>query len=494
MKKTSLRISLLCIICTFILIFDSTAAYADFMSEAEARKSLPIQSNEIENWPEGPAIGAGSALLMDADTGLILYEKNIHDKMFPASTTKLMTSLLAMEKEGADLNDMVHFSSEAVYSVPWDASQMGIDVGNEMTLEECLYGILVASANEVSNAVAEYVSGSIDSFVKLMNERAKELGCTETHFTNPHGYTDENHYTSAYDLALIGREFFKNELLSKMARTITYEWYPTDTQPDEIVVSTKNKIIKGYYNCDGLVGSKTGYTDESRECLITCCEREGVKLICVIMMEEEPYQYEDTINLLNYGYSNFDKIEISEYEKKYTIEDNTFFSSENDIFGNSSPIIFLDKKSTILIPKTTTFDELDTKLVFTPNDEKHFAIIEYSYNNKYLGNGYLNLNEDDSTSFVFNETAFSDTDDGINNRDNFIDKKEEPTFVYVNNIIFWIVFLLVVVIVILIIRKIASNYQFSQRRKSIIEKNTGKIKSVKYKPFEVSKKRGRKNR
>ena len=218
MKKRLIHLlsGLLILIISYI---NCIPAYADYLEDMEERKSWPVQSNQIENWPEGPAIGSASAILMDADTGIILYEKNIHDKMYPASTTKLMTCLLALEKEGASLSDMVDFSVEAVYSVSWDSSNMGMDAGESMTLEDCLYGILVLSANEVSNAVAEYVSGDISSFVDLMNERAKELGCVDTHFNNAHGYTDENHYTSAYDLALMGREFFKNELLAKMSRT-----------------------------------------------------------------------------------------------------------------------------------------------------------------------------------------------------------------------------------------------------------------------------------
>lgn len=463
------------VLCCSLFLCLPTASYADkYMDEAEARKELPVVSNQIENWPEGPKIGAESAILMDAASGAILYEKNVHAKMYPASTTKLMTCLLAMEKEGANINDIVHFTSEAIDPVPWDASQMGMDVGNEMTLEECLYGILVSSANEVSNAIGEYVSGSLDGFIDLMNEKAKELGCEDTHFNNAHGYTDSEHYTSAYDLALIAKEFFKNEFLAKISRTPSYHWSPTEKQPDDITLATKNKIIKGYYKCDGLVGSKTGYTDESRECLVTCCERNSIRLICVIMKEEEPYQYEDTLSLFNYGFSNFEKINISDYEKNYTIENDNLFSSQNDVFGNSSPIIYLDNQSSLLIPKTVTFNELSSQLNFTPTDDKHLAVIEYSYNGKYLGNGYLSYSNTQKTSFVFNETAFSDSDDGVSNRDTGklkpVSDEDEPTFIYVNNIIFWIVFLLVLFIVIFIIRKILSNYHFARRRKKIIKK------------------------
>lgn len=453
--------SLLSGVILFNLII-STPAYssADYLSDMEERKSWPVQSNEIENWPEGPSIGSASAILMEADTGIILYEKNIHEKMFPASTTKLMTCLLAMDKENASLSDMVSFSDEAVYSVSWDASKMGMDSGEAMTLEDCLYGILVLSANEVCNAVAEYVSGDIPSFVDAMNKKAEELGCEDTHFNNAHGYTDENHYTSAYDLALIGREFFKNELLAKIARTKIYHWYPTDTQPDDIYLPSKNFFLKGFYECEGLVGSKTGYTDESREVLVTCAERNGMRLVCVVMETEEPYQYEDTLSLFNYGFNNFDLVNVSAHETKYNIEDDYFFKTEKDVFGNSSSFLSLDTSSVIILPKTCNFEDLTSDLVYTDNNEDILGKINYSYNDKYLGNVSLVVANQEKTSFVFSD------------QNEFMDVNEEkPTFIYVNTIIKWIGFVLGALIIILLLKRIISNFHFARNRKYVFRDN-----------------------
>ena len=197
---------------------DSINAYAapvtgeDYQAEAEERKALPVQTNEIENWPAGPAIGAQSAILLEANTGVLLYAKNIDEKLYPASTTKLMTCLLAAENSTMD--EMVTFSHDAVFSIEPGSSHIGIDENESMPMEECLYGILTGSANEVANAVAEHIAGSMEDFAKMMNEKAAELGCKNTHFVNAHGLHDENHYTSAYDLALIAKAFFQNELLS----------------------------------------------------------------------------------------------------------------------------------------------------------------------------------------------------------------------------------------------------------------------------------------
>ncbi len=446
---------------TFLLLISfllfPISARADHLSEMEERKSWPIQSNEVENWPEGPAIGSASAILMDADSGIILYEKNIHEEMFPASTTKLMTCLLAMEKEGVKLSDMVPFSYEAVYTVPWDGSNMGMDAGEAMTLEDCLYGILVLSANEVSNAVGEYVSGDIDSFVELMNKRAKELGCENTHFNNAHGYTDSNHYTSAYDLALIGREFFKNELLAKMSRTKRYHWYPTDTQPDDIDLPSRNYFLNGSYNYNGLVGSKTGFTDESRQVLVTCAERNGMRLVCVVMMQETPYQYDDTVTLFNYGFNNFEKIKVADYETKYVLESENFFETDYDVFGNSSSFMSLDSDSEIILPKNCSFSDLTSNLIYREDNPTVLADIEYSYNGKYLGSASLMVSKEEETSFVFKE-------------DEVIEEKEEekPTFIYVNRIIKWIGIVFGVVFVVFLIKRIISNFHFARNRKYIM--------------------------
>ena len=150
------------------------------ISETEAEHSsgyyLETQSNNIKNWPQGAAVNAEAAIVMDADTGAILYAKNIDQKEYPASITKIMTTLLALEK--GNLKDTVKFSEYAVYSIEYNSSHLGMTEGEELTLEQCLYGIMLASANEVSNAVAEHIGGDVETFVKMMNERAKQLGCT----------------------------------------------------------------------------------------------------------------------------------------------------------------------------------------------------------------------------------------------------------------------------------------------------------------------------
>ena len=155
-------------------VFAAPATTEEALADAEERKLLPVESNRIENWPAGPAIGAQSAILLEANTGVVLYAKNIDEKLYPASTTKLMTCLIAAEN--SQLDEMVTFSHDAVFNLEPGSSNIGIDEGQSMPMEECLYGILVASANEVANAVAEHIAGSQDAFAEMMNKKAAELG------------------------------------------------------------------------------------------------------------------------------------------------------------------------------------------------------------------------------------------------------------------------------------------------------------------------------
>lgn len=169
------------------------------------QQEMTVESNEIPGWPAGPVVTAESAILIEAETGAILYAKNIHARQYPASTTKILTTLIASEQ--CSLDEWVTFSREAVFDTP-DSNHIAMDVGQQLTMEDCLNAILIRSANEVSFAVAEHISGgSWQDFSEIMNARAAELGCVDSHFANPNGLPDENHYTSAYDLAMIGKAF-----------------------------------------------------------------------------------------------------------------------------------------------------------------------------------------------------------------------------------------------------------------------------------------------
>lgn len=374
----------------------------NYAAEAEKRKEEVIETNMIEDWPAGPSLGAEAAILMDADSGAILYSKNIHEHLYPASTTKLLTALIA--KERGKLADQVSFSYDAVFSVPANGSNMGMDVGESITLEECLNGILIGSANEVCNAAAEYTAGSIDAFVDLMNERASELGCVDSHFANTNGLHDDKHYTSAYDLAIISRVFFEDETLSSISNSTSYHIRPSAHQPDDFTIYNKHKLVNGEIKYDGIKGGKTGYTDNARETLVTCARKNGMKLIAVIMKEEDPHQFSDTVSLFDYGFSNFQHVDSSKsLDEKDSSPD--FFFSGSDIFGSSEPLITVASGSFVTLPLSASISETKTTVTYnkkkettvsanaSDNKPQTIAVIHYTWHGADVGEAKIVLNE-----------------------------------------------------------------------------------------------------
>lgn len=386
-----------CAICLTISALPMTvSATAAKEQTIAANQAIPVESNEIPNWPTGPIVSAESAILMEADTGVILYEKNIHAREYPASTTKILTTLIASEK--CSLDETVTFSYDAVFGIPAGSNHVAMNVGDTLSMEKCLEAILVRSANEVSYAIAEHISGTWDSFAELMNARAGELGCVDSNFVNPNGLPDENHYTSAYDLAMIGRAFFANETLSQMTRIpLLY----IEKKGEDLVDANQMELLPGKkYAYDGLVGCKTGYTEDARSCLVSCAERNGMKLICVVLKDEAPYQYEDTVALLNYGFSNFDKVNISQTETKYNIESAGFYS-DNDIFGSSKPILSLNQNDCIILPKTVDFEDTTSEITYNTEDAGQVAIISYSYQGVSIGSASVDLAIDKKSAYTF---------------------------------------------------------------------------------------------
>lgn len=373
-------------------------------------QALAIQSNEVANWPTGPVVSAESAILMDADTGAILYAKNIHQQEYPASTTKILTTLIASER--CSMDEIVDFSYDAVHDIDPGSNHIAIDPGEQLTMEECLNAILIRSANEVSFAVAEHISGTTwQDFASIMNERAKELGCEDSNFVNPNGLPNENHYTSAYDLAMIGRAFFANEALCKMTMTHMLHISPSERQPDDIMEVNKMELIPGgKYAYPYLVGCKTGYTDAARSTLVSCAEKDGMKLICVVMKDENPNYYEDTITLFDYGFSNFQRVNISQTETKYNIENAGSFYSGNDIFGNSKPILELNQTDSITLPNTITFQDAVSSISYDNTEPGQVAVITYTYNDVVLGTASLDFTAAEKGSSVFRENTAETTE------------------------------------------------------------------------------------
>ncbi len=252
---------------------------------------------------QDPVVVAEGAVLLDASTGRVLYGKNQDKQFFPASITKIMTALLVLER--CDLNDKVTFSATATTNLESGAVSLNITEGDVLTVEQCLYGLLLKSANEIGNGLAEHVAGSVSGFADLMNEKAKALGCKNTHFANPHGLNDSTHKTTPYDMALIMRAALENAAFRKIDTTTSYN-FPATKKSAARTITMGHKMMypsdSRYY--EGIIGGKTGYTSLAGNTLVTAVEKNGVRLIAVVMKAKST-QYTDTKAMLDYGFEHY---------------------------------------------------------------------------------------------------------------------------------------------------------------------------------------------
>lgn len=290
----------------------SVAARSMFVSAVEEEQPATGPDWAIDT-ATAPAVVSESAILMDIDTSVILYEKNIHKRQYPASITKLLTCLVAAEN--SELTDIVTFSHEAVFGIEAGSSHIGIDEGEQLTMEECYYAALLDSANEVSSGIAEHVGGSIEGFAAMMNEKVKELGGTDSHFVNANGLHDDNHYTSAYDMALIGQAFARNDTLLKISGTPYYHIPPTLMQPDDIHLRNHHRMLPGCQlgrarPCEYVIGGKTGFTTVAQNTLVTFAKKDGHRLVCVVLKGKSASYFEDTLDLINYGFACYEDSDI----------------------------------------------------------------------------------------------------------------------------------------------------------------------------------------
>ncbi len=268
---------------------------------------------DAKSWPKRPNnISAQGAVVIDAKSGMVLYGKNMDQKRYPASITKVMTALLALEN--STMSEVVTYKSKAVLNLESGASNIGTKVGEKLTMEQSLYAMLIHSANEICNGVAMHLNGSVRAFADQMNKRAKELGCKNTHFTNPNGLMNEKHYTTPYDMALIMREAMKNDEFRIIAGTRLYEIPRTNkTKKPRSLISHHHMIFPityPQYGYDYAVAGKTGYTSVSEATVVTTAKKGDMELICVVMktksaLQGEPNIFTDSIKLFNYCFEKF---------------------------------------------------------------------------------------------------------------------------------------------------------------------------------------------
>lgn len=246
-----------------------------------------------------PSVSAESCILVDAESGTVIYEKNPDNRMLIASTTKIMTALVALENCSPD--DIVEIEKE------WAAvegSSMGLSPGEFCSLRELLYGLLLASGNDAGVAVACHTAGSVEKFAELMNRKAEELGMENSHFANPHGLDHEAHFSTARDMAILASAAMKNAELALIASTDEV------TLPRGRRFSNHNKLLK---NCEGCIGIKTGYTSKAGRTLVSACERNGTRLICVTLRDGDDWA--DHARLYDWGFENYETVKVTDAEK-----------------------------------------------------------------------------------------------------------------------------------------------------------------------------------
>lgn len=279
-------------------------------AEVNNGATYPIETNTIEGWPQGPDIYSETAVLMDADTGAILYDKGMDEKRYPASITKIMTALLALEN--SNLDDQVTFTQECLADQTSDSGNIGMQVGEVLTMRQCLLALMIRSANDVATQIAVQIGGSVSAFADMMNQRAQELGCTNTHFVNASGMPDENHYTTAHDMALIFREAIKNQDFLDIIGTQSFTIDPTNMNPESRTYSTHHALVaeSAPEHYEGCFGGKTGVTEASKNTLVSGATRDGMTLIAVAMRADAGQVCQDHISMFDYGFDNFQKVEV----------------------------------------------------------------------------------------------------------------------------------------------------------------------------------------
>lgn len=360
-------------------------------------EEVSTEHPETTEYPDDPTrapdLVANAAIVMDAASGQVLYEKNSQEKKYPASITKILTVLIALE-HNVDFNATVTMSENAIWGVERDSTLIGLDVGEQVTVKDLVYATMVKSANECAYALAEYVAGDIESFAKLMNERAAEIGCKNTHFVTPNGLHDEDHYTTAYDMALITREALKNETFREIAGTLNYTVPATNLTEETRPLWNGNKMINPaepyYYEyCEG---GKTGYTMKANNTLMTFAKKDGLELICVIMdCDGAKYAYSDSKAIYNYCFNNYTYYRpladfSFESEESGTSTDNAILNNYYTSLDHDMIDLSVDTDYALLLNKSVDTTQIERNVTFYDKAQDDvLGEITFTYNGEQIG-------------------------------------------------------------------------------------------------------------
>ena len=342
-----------------------------------------------------------SAIVMDMDSGAIVYGKQIDKRHYPASITKLLTALVALEN--SQLTDEVLFSDDSVSFLEYGDAHIGMTPGEIISMEDAYYGMLLASANEVSYAVAENVGrlmgGDYNTFIQKMNDRSAELGCTGSHWMNANGLHDENHYTTAHDMALITSAVYQYDEYREVVQTLSHTIPPTNLVNESRTFQQNHKMLwpknDNYY--EYCTGGKTGYTDQARTTLVTTADNGNLRLAAVVLYDFGNDAYIDTRAMFDYVYNNFSKVMLADQETPEEID----AYSENDSY--------------VLLPAGIEFGDLEKEIEIT-DEQSREGTVTYTYQGQKVGSAGVVLTKEyvmeqtghDYTLQVKKEAAASD--------------------------------------------------------------------------------------
>jgi D-alanyl-D-alanine carboxypeptidase len=429
-------------------------------------------------WPkDAPKIASKAGIVMEASTGAILYSKNIHQTFYPASITKILTALIAIEN--SSLGETVEFSKNSVYDVELDSSRLWIDVGEKLTMEQCLYGMMLESANDVAYAIAEHVAGNIKSFAQLMNEKAKELGCVDSNFVNPHGLPDPDHYTSAYDMALISKAAINNKTFREIAGTRTYIIPPTNKQTETRYLTNHHKFVNNAKTFDGCIGGKTGYTTKAKYTLVTFAERNGVTLISVILnCDSITDEYDDTSKILNYAFNNYTSYNISKMEEPSAIDSSALFAKYSSLFNETNSCLQISPNGNIMLPNNVDFSKAKKHIFLSPVSKivegtNIIGSIAYTYKGLYVGSADIIFNNVKDSSLL--EGSYAPTSppskSGISDNSNDQTSNLRMLIIGIIAIILFLAILLYILLVEIPFRRRRNAYHQRKKHKHPSDKN-----------------------
>ena len=399
--------------------------------------SMSVCAFAKPDWPLDTGCQSEAGIVMDLDSGAVLFAQNIHVQEYPASITKLLTALVVVEN--ASMDEQVTFSHDAVYNVEsGSGNKLQLEEGDVLSVKDCLYVMLLQSSNQAANALAEHVGGSREAFADMMNEKAASLGCRESHFVNPSGLNDPEQLTSAYDMAQIGAAVFGNPTLLEICSTTSATLPPTINNPNGRTYSMEHKLVvtgdssdENYY--PSAVAGKTGYTSLAGQTLVTYAEQDGRRQVAVTLKSTQRTHYSDTKTILDFGFARFKNVSVAENETDYvtgeepvTIGDETYSPSD----------LYLDEKAVVTLPNDAQFSDADKYLqteIPASHPEGAVGRIIYTYNDRQIGVAWVYSTKAASAPVsaevgTDNETAGSEntTDAAKTGTSSTADKEKKP--------------------------------------------------------------------